>query len=212
MDLGKLFSQLIRIDGLDIWNGLSHVGCNRTAYIETLKVFCRELEKKTAAAASLLEKESWKDYTITIHALKGGLAGIGAWEIAREAWELEDAAWKRNYQACHEQTDGLLKKILELGIALRSTDLFNRDDLPKEKENVPLAYLTEKLNALHWACFSGNSIAAEAIVRELETKTFDEETDVVIETICESVGNLDYDLVIKDLDTCLSRLMAANPV
>jgi HPt (histidine-containing phosphotransfer) domain-containing protein len=209
MDLGQLFSQLIHIEGLDIWNGLSHVGCNRAAYADTLKVFSRELDKKTAAAALFLEQKNWKDYAAAIHAIRGGLAGIGAWEIAREAWKLEDAAWKGNYKACHKYTEGVLKKMLELDSALRSTVLFRREELPKE--NVPLAYLTKKLNALHWACSSGSSTEAEALVRELEAKTFDAETDAMIETVCESVESLDYDLVIKSLDSWLSRYMIADP-
>jgi HPt (histidine-containing phosphotransfer) domain-containing protein len=209
MDLGQLFSQLIRIEGLDIWKGLSHVGCNRAAYAETLKVFCGELGKKTAAAALFLEQENWKDYTGTVHALKGGLAGIGAWEIAQEAWKLEDAAWKKDYKVCHEQTDGVIRKMLEFDSALRSTELFSREAPPKEK--VPLVYLTEKFNALHCACSSGNSKDAETLAKELETKTFDAQTDSMIESICEFTESLDYDLVMKNIDAWLSRYMVTDP-
>ncbi|MDR2702025.1 MAG: Hpt domain-containing protein [Spirochaetaceae bacterium] len=209
MDLGQLFNQLIRIEGLDIWSGLSHVGCSRIAYVETLRVFCMELGKKTAAAALFLERENWKEYATTVHALKGGLAGIGAWKIAQETWYLEDASWKGNYKFCHEQTDGVLKKILEFDIALRSTILFNREEMPKE--NAPLVYLIEKLNALHLACSSGNSTDAEALVKELETKTFDAETDAMIAAVCEFVESLDYDLVIKSLDAWLSQYAVTDP-
>jgi len=209
MDMGQLFKQLIRIEGLDIWKGLSHVGCNRAAYTETLKAFCRELSRKTADAALFLEQENWKDYAGTVHALKGGLAGIGAWIIAQEAWELEDAAWKGNYKVCHEQSGGVFRKMLEFDRALRSTVLFNREALPKE--NASLMYLTEKFHALHLACSSGNSTDVEALVKELETKTFDAQTDSIIESICEFAESLDYDLVMKGIDTWFSQSMVTNP-
>jgi HPt (histidine-containing phosphotransfer) domain-containing protein len=209
MDLGQLFNQLILIEGLDIWNGLSHVACNRAAYAETLTVFCRELGKKTAEAALFLEQENWKDYVTTVHALKGGLAGIGAWKITEEIWELEEAAGKGDYNVCHKHTGGVIKKILEFDSALKSTVLFNREKPPKE--NVPLEFITKKLNALRRACFSGNSTDAEALVRELETKTFDAQTDAMIETVCESVESLDYDLVIKSLDSWLSQYSITDP-
>jgi len=209
MDMGQLFKQLIRIGGLDIWKGLSHVGCNRAAYTETLKAFCRELNGKTADAALFLEEENWKDYTGAVHALKGGLAGIGAWKIAQEARELEDAAWKGNYEICHEQTGGVLRKILEFDSALRSTVLFNRE--AQTKENASLVYLAEKLHALYLACSTGNSVDADALVKELETKTFDPQTDSMIVSICEFAESLDYDLVMKGIDAWLSQSMVTNP-
>jgi len=209
MDLGQLFNQLIRIEGLDIWNGLSHVGCNRAAYAETLIVFCRELSRKTADAALFLKQENWKDYAGTVHALKGGLAGVGAWKIAQEAWELEDAAWKGDFKTCHERSDGVFKKILDFDNSLHSTVLFTREAPPKE--NVTLAYLSEKLKALQCACSSGKSKEAEIIAKELGTKTFDAQADAMTESICEFTESLDYDLVIKGIDAWFSRYKDTDP-
>jgi len=209
MDLELLFSQLIRIDGLDIWNGLSHVGCNRTVYADTLKLFCIEVERKTAAALDMMEQKNWKEYATTVHGIKGGFSGIGAWKIEEQAKQLENAAWKKEYAFCQEHTAEVCKTMVNFVAALRATVLFHR--VAQQKETAPLSYLAEKFNALHWACFSGNCTEAEVIAGELETKTFDPETDALVETICGHVENLDYDLALKDLDLWLSRYLVEKP-
>jgi len=207
MDLPLLYNQLIRIDGLDIWNGLSHVGCNRAVYADTLRLFCVEVERKTAAATEFLEQENWKDYTITVHALKGGFTGVGAWKIAPQIRELETAVRNKDYALCREQTGGIFAVMLAFTAALKATALFDRDQ--QSKEPAPLSYLTDKFNALHWACFSANCTEADALVRELRTKTFDPKTDALVETVCQLAENMDYNEALKDIDDWLALTQPA---
>jgi len=204
MDLNLLFNRLILIDDLDIWEGLSHVGCNRTVYAETLRLFCTDVEKRTLAAHGFLENENWKDYTTSVHALKGGFSSLGAWKIARQAMELENAAWKKNYHICREQSREVFTIMQAFVIALRAAGLFQREEQPKEK--APLAFFADKLRDLRLACSTGNCAIADNIVRELRSKTFDEKTDALAETLCGFIENVDYDLVIKDIDVWLSQV------
>jgi HPt (histidine-containing phosphotransfer) domain-containing protein len=201
MDLNLLFIQLIHIDHLDIWEGLSHTGCSRAVYADTLRLFCTDAEKRIFAASGFLENETWKEYTTAVHALKGGFASLGAWKIARQTMELEDAAWKKNYQQCREQSKPVFTLMKEFVAVLKTTCLFNRDEQLKEKES--LVFFTEKLHGLRQACATGNCAAADTIAKELRSKTFDEKTDVLAETLCGYVENVDYDLAIKDIDVWL---------
>jgi len=201
MDLNLLFNQLILIDDLDIWEGLSHVGCNRAVYAETLRLFCVDVEKRTLAANGFLENENWKGFTTAVHALKGGFLGIGAWKIARQALELENAAWKKHYHICREQSKEVFKIMTEFVIDLKAAGLFQREEQPKEKAS--LAFFSEKLRGLRLACSTGNCANADSIARELRTKTFDEKTDALAETLCGYIENVDYNLAIKDIDLWL---------
>ena len=197
MDLALVFSQLIRINGLDIWEGLAHMGCSREVYADALKTFCGDLEKKSVSLAGFVKKENWKDYTAAAHAIKGGLAGIGAWVLAQEIRELEEDSQKGNYDICRKNTGKVLKKIGNFAIELRSNVLFAEETTPKER--VSLDYLKKRLNELYLCCFSGKSSEADALAKELKTKTCGKKIDALVGTICTHVENLDYHLVLQAL-------------
>ena len=197
MDLALVFSQLIRIDGLDIWEGLAHVGCNQEVYAEALRNFCKDLESKCSILKEFLQNENWKDYSATVHAIKGGLAGIGTWELSQKARELEDAARDEDYEFCLKKSDEVLKELEQFIGSLKSTALFAKETI--DREQVSSDYLEKKLSELYLFCSSGNSVEADMLARELRTKTCGGETDNIVDAICTHVENLDYHLVIQML-------------
>jgi HPt (histidine-containing phosphotransfer) domain-containing protein len=201
MDLNLLFNQLILIDGLDVWEGLSHVGCNRAVYAGALRLFCVDVEKRTLAANGFLEKENWKEYASAVHSLKGGFSSLGAWKIARQALELEAAAREKKYAMCREQSKKAFAVMQAFAAALRAADLFRREENQKEKTSH--AFLAKKLKSLRLACATGNCADADGIAKELRSKTVDKKTDTFLETICGYIENVDYDLAIKDIDVWL---------
>ncbi|GHV85552.1 hypothetical protein AGMMS50230_11600 [Spirochaetia bacterium] len=212
MDLLRLFPQLGNIEGLDFWEGLSHVGCSREVYAGTLRLFCGELEKKAAAIAGFLGEENWKDYTTFVHAVKGGLAGIGAWELAQKALELEDASREGNYAFCQRHSAAILEEMEVLTTALRSTVLFRKEAGPKKE--VSAVFMEQKLAELYDACSLGNSAKAEALAKELEASTYNNEIDTLVESITVMVENLDYDLALEVLENRRKTVcnIVSNPV
>jgi HPt (histidine-containing phosphotransfer) domain-containing protein len=195
MDLALVYAQLIRIEGLDIWDGLSHMGCNRAVYAEALKTFCGDLEKKNAGLVEFLEQENWKKYAATIHAIKGGLEGIGARELAQCVRELEAAVNEADYGFCKKNSRPLLQKTGLFIDELRAGALFDEDAI--EREQVSPEYLKQKFSDLYRFCSSGSSTEAEALARELRTKTCDPATDAMLDSICTHVENLDYHLALR---------------
>ena len=192
-----VFSQLIRIDGLDIWEGLSHIGCRQDVYADALRLFCKDLEKKCTSLGGFLAKENWKDYSAAVHAIKGGLAGIGAWRLAQKAKELENALQKEDYRFCREESSEVLEEIAQFTNTLRSTALFAEEKI--EREQVSPDYLEKKLSELYMFCSCGNSTEADVLARELKTKICGGEPDCIVDTICTLVENLDYHLVLQIL-------------
>jgi len=197
MDMDHLYSQLIPIEGLDIWEGLVHVGCNREVYADALRLFCVDLENKIDSFVSLPEQENWKEYLAAVHAAKGGLAGIGAWKLNQKVRELEDAAKKGDYGFCRKASAEVFGELKKMISSIRSTGLFSKETKPREQ--VSGDFLEKKLKELYQVCSSGNSIEADALARELKTKTCGGETDALVETICNHVENLDYHLVLQIL-------------
>ena len=197
MDLAQVFSQLIRIDGLDIWDGLSHVGCSQDVYADALRLFCRDLEKKCSDFGVSLQNENWKGFTATVHAIKGGLAGIGAWQLSAKAKELEDAVRAADYGFCKINSPNVLKDLELFTGRLKASALFAEEKI--EKEQVSVDYLEKKLGELYQYCSHGSSEEADNLARELRAKTSGGETDGIVDTICTHVENLDYHLVIQVL-------------
>jgi CheY-like chemotaxis protein len=76
------------IDGLDSEAGLKRIGGSRKDYLESLDIYCRDME----ARLPLLEPGSEKDIArlaSNIHAVKGASANLGASDLAGEAARLE---------------------------------------------------------------------------------------------------------------------------
>ena len=200
-----MYSQLIRLENLNIWQGLSHVGCSKEAYADALRVFCKDLEKKIEILARFLEEQNWKGYTAEIHAVKGGLAGIGALELAEQAQKLEDSSVQGTYAFCREFSGNTLEKLKDLVISLKSTVLFDNEIKSRKthpREEVSFDYLKEELNKLYTACLTGNSDKTNILAKELRTKTCSEEaaeliSDSMLDTICTDLENLDFHLVLE---------------
>ena len=197
-----MFSRLIRIDGLNIWKGLSHVGCKKTAYVEALRVFCGELEKKTQNIIELLYKENWKEYAAEVHAVKGGLAGIGAWETALIASELENACNRASYAFCFEYSPKAVEDMKALALLLKKVVFPPENE--QILEEVSFEFLKAKFNELYKACISGDAEAVNKITSELKTKSFgvnekDQSLNELIKKACMYAENLDYHLVVSEL-------------
>jgi HPt (histidine-containing phosphotransfer) domain-containing protein len=150
MDLVMIFSQLNRIEGLDYWEGLAHVGCSQKVYAETLRIFCTDLEKKCASLKEFHENENWKSYIAGVHAIKGGLAGIGAWLLEQKVKKLEDAARSEDYEFCRENTGNVLRELEHFAGVLKSSALFDEEEI--EQEQVTSDYMEKKLGELYQFC------------------------------------------------------------
>ena len=198
MDMDFVFSQLIRIKDLDIWEGLAHIGCSQEEYIGVLRIFCTDLEKKRVELDEFVKKENWKGYFGTVHAIKGGLAGIGAWRLSEKVEELENAARNKDYQFCMDETGNVLKEMEQFFAALKSSALFTEEK--EEREQVSVSYMEKKLNELYLYCSLGSSAEAEDLAKELKSKTCGSETDTLVNEICAHVKNFDYDMVLQILD------------
>ena len=197
VDLAVVFSELIQSPDLNIWEGLTHVGCSQEVYADALRLFCRDLEKKCRELEVFLKEENWKDYASVVHAIKGGLAGIGAWRLAEKAKILEDAVRKEDYQFCGEKSDRAINEIDRFVSYLKSSALFAEEKIEREKASPD--FLEKKLGELYLFCSFGNSIEADSIARELRTRSYDGEIDSIVDTICTYVENLDYHLALQVL-------------
>lgn len=82
---------------LDTALGMKYCGDDEEMYREILEIYCEEYDEKTVAFERMLSDGDWKNYTITIHALKSNSLNVGAAVLSKRCLELEKAG--KAYQA-----------------------------------------------------------------------------------------------------------------
>jgi PAS domain S-box-containing protein len=83
--------KIIKIDGLDVEQGVFLSGGTIESFLETLAIFRKDGFEKIADLNACLESGNVKLYTIHVHALKSASANIGAAKLSESANALERA-------------------------------------------------------------------------------------------------------------------------
>ena len=76
---------------LDTALGMKYCGGDEEMYCEILEIYCEEYDEKTVAFERMLSDGDWKNYTISIHALKSNSLNVGAAVLSKRCLELEKA-------------------------------------------------------------------------------------------------------------------------
>ncbi len=85
----KAFDEL-ELAGIDTKQGIAYCG-DEEGFQEILSIYCEEGGERREKLTQMFQEEDWKNYVITVHALKGNSKGIGANELAEQALGLEMA-------------------------------------------------------------------------------------------------------------------------
>jgi CheY-like chemotaxis protein len=109
----------ILIEGVDVKSGIARMGGSSASYLRTLGIFSSNGREKVDEIKKSLLSNNMSLFTITVHALKGAAANIGAAAFSETAREMEMAG-KREDRAFIKENIGRL--LTELGALLRNID------------------------------------------------------------------------------------------
>ena len=76
---------------LDVSLGLKYCGGDEEMYREILEIYCEEYDETVSNFERMLSESDWKNYTISIHALKSNSLNVGAAALSKRCLELEKA-------------------------------------------------------------------------------------------------------------------------
>jgi CheY-like chemotaxis protein/HPt (histidine-containing phosphotransfer) domain-containing protein len=79
-----------KIGDLDVEKGIAYCGGEKT-YLEILKGHAQGGREAIEQIENLYQEENWKNYTISVHAVKSSMKTIGAMKLSNMARELEAA-------------------------------------------------------------------------------------------------------------------------
>jgi HPt (histidine-containing phosphotransfer) domain-containing protein len=123
--MDALFGELSRIEILDLWKGMSHVGNSLELYYDSLRRFYEEFNIHVADLTENLEREDWKNYTIRIHAFKGAFANLGVEILRSWAYDLEMSSGDGDYDKCRADTPKIIEAMKNFWDNLGKTSLPN---------------------------------------------------------------------------------------
>jgi len=193
-----LISEDIFVEGLNIAAGRANFG--ESAYLEVLRSYCVHtpalLEKLRELADTVNANGNLKEYTITVHGLKGSSYGICAESVGKQAEALEHAARNKDLQFISTNNNPLIENT---GILLKNIQTFLEEIAgpPKTKphasapDSATLAMLLE-------ACKSYRTSHMEEILQQLEAYEY-ESGGELITWLREQLDNLEYDAIIERL-------------
>ncbi|MCL1814229.1 MAG: transporter substrate-binding domain-containing protein [Treponema sp.] len=191
------------IEGVDLLAGAAQFGGEEN-YLEIVKVFVNDTPKllkevqnflngfriMPAAAAAALD--SLKNYTITVHGIKGSCYGICATPVGDLAKELEMAAKAQDLNMVMELNNQFIEATEKLVDELKVL-IPKKDEKPKEQKNTPDPAILQKLLD---AARSYNINNILDTLDELEQYDYKEDSNLVLQ-LREAANNYEYGDIIR---------------
>jgi CheY-like chemotaxis protein len=203
------FDELQYIEGLDLQDGLSHVG-GLENYMEVLKQFHLEMNIYIEDVKTTFDEMNWEDYALQLHAIKGAFGTIGMKSISEWAKELEEAVKTGNVAKCQEQTEAFCGAMVAFQDRLGDILPDQQEGLPASSQaSAPLvdaAFVKERMEALYLACYSSKSDDVEAIINSLNQVSFQEQWYSSLSNIRTLVGSYEYEAAGKAIQAFLQEL------
>ena len=184
----------IVIEGIDLHEGQKNFSAD--VYMDVLRAWCKHapgnLEKLRVLAEDLTDNEKLKEYTITVHGLKGSNYGIYAGGIGKDAENLEAASRKGDLEYIKANNGPLIEKANRLYADLESFLAANTK--PVEKSTLVASPDSALLAQLLDACKQFRSTAMEDILKQLEAFEYESGGDL-IPWLRDQMDNLEYDAI-----------------
>ena len=190
------------LDGLQVEGVNLDMGKKRyqgNAYLEVLRsylTYTPPLMEKMLTLSSPISEDTLKDYTITIHGLKGSSSGICAEEIAKKAEALENAARAGSLDFIRDHNPAFIE---DLKILLENIKKL-LEKIQDEKTK-PLAPKPDPrlLAQLFEACKHYRTNIMEETLKALEKYDYESGGDLVV-WLQEQADNLEYDAMRDKLE------------
>jgi len=100
----------LAIEGLDTVQGLSRFGGKTDKYIKTLRIYANELQKNIDQLSQIRKSETYDDFTVCIHTMKGVSGNVGATGIFELTKKLELAGKASDFDFIRENIPLLIEQ------------------------------------------------------------------------------------------------------
>ena len=135
-------AMVIGTTNIDTEKGIANMGGSKSNYLRILQTAYNEGQKQIKAVRSYFESGDIKNYTITVHAVKSTMLGLGATELSEMAKAHEFAGKDGNTAFIRDGIDSLIDKfdnvLTEMKEILDGSESGEKPDEKPVEENVSL--------------------------------------------------------------------------
>ncbi len=131
VDLPEVEDELDKLEGIDLSEAVKNCG-NRELLKNVVKEFLTTINSKADSIEKFAAEKDYRNYTVTVHALKSSARLIGAMELSEMAAHLEDCGNSEDAKEIEEKTPQLLQLFRSYNdkLAPINSDV-NEDELPE---------------------------------------------------------------------------------
>ncbi|MDR1163447.1 MAG: response regulator [Candidatus Accumulibacter sp.] len=188
------------VEGLDVKKGVSMSGGSLEAYLNVLKIFCKDGREKTVQIREALAKGDIALFGIYVHALKSASASIGSASISDQAKELEFAAKRSDLEFIGTHAEpfiAALEPLLDnIEVTVRTAEIAAMENAAP----VDTALLKERLEALRTALDEMDMSVIDEIVNDLSAMALPEPVKGAFEKVSEQILVGEYEAAVQLLD------------
>ena len=130
--------------GINIGQGIAYCG-DKEGFREIIGIYYKEGLKRSRQLEQLYGEQDWKNYVITVHALKSNSRGIGANELSELALQLEMAGKEERIEYIREHHKEMLEKYDLLLRLLGENDFIRQEEKEHEIQEISEQSLKELL-------------------------------------------------------------------
>ena len=158
---------------------------------EIVEIFDIDGNRYLTVLSKLIEKgmalnpDELREFTIHIHGLKSVLASIGKSYLANLALKLETLCREGDVKMLVNESPDFIKQLKALMKEIASLKGENSEHIGENREDKQFLY--EKLKTLQAACINYNIVVAEAVLNELKSKLWSQDTKNLLDFISEQL-------------------------
>ncbi len=194
---------------IDVDAGMVYSGGELDFYLDILKIYVTGVREQRLLLDAYFVNEDWKNYVISVHALKSTSKSIGANELAQMALDCELAGKNGEYDFVKENHEALMHRYEEVVEEGKAFLLEKGRSVDTEKQVVDMTYeqFESSMSKLKAACEDFNIDEASLLANELNDGTLE---GVALNTYFAEVKTLiddfDYDEAIEEIDKIWEEL------
>lgn len=178
--------------GIDIGQGIAYCG-DKEGFHEIIGIYYKEGQKRLSLLRKMFAEKDWKNYVITVHALKSNSKGIGANELSELALLLETAGKEERIGYIEEHHEELMEKYDLLLRVLGDNALIRREETARETTEISAQTLKEITGQLWEKLDSFESEGLSELLEQLRSSRCGEKDFAgIAEEIREKVEEFDF--------------------
>lgn len=178
--------------GINIGQGIAYCG-DKEGFREIIGIYYKEGLKRSRQLEQFYEEQDWKNYVITVHALKSNSRGIGANELSELALQLEMAGKENRIDYIREHHEEMLRTYELLLRLLGENDFIRQEEPEHEKQEISGQSLKEQFSRLREKLDSFESEGLSELLEQLgNSRCGAEDLSKLAEEIREKVEEFDF--------------------